>query len=59
MPNAPKLSAHVKRAVAVEAKVDPRTIDRFMAGERVQPMNGDRVRAALVALGLPLPGASR
>jgi hypothetical protein len=53
MSNTTKVPAHVLRAIAVKAPCDPRTAARFIAGEPVQPMNAERIRAAIVALGLP------
>lgn len=46
-----QLSAHEKRTVAVAALVDPRTLQRALRGQRVQPMALVRIRAALAAHG--------
>lgn len=45
------LDPHQERAVAVAAKVDPRTVRRFLAGGRQAGPVRDAVKAALVDLG--------
>lgn len=43
---------HEARRIAVEAKVDPRSVRRVVRGESVRPLTAERVIAALRALGL-------
>ncbi len=50
MRNGTKYPAHVIRALSVEAGCEPRTVVRHLAGERVQPMNAERIRKALANL---------
>jgi hypothetical protein len=56
----PKLTAFDERAISVDALVDPRTLRKALAGERVQPMTRVRIRTALEARGLAhlLPDAT-
>jgi hypothetical protein len=51
-PPRPKLPSHRIRAVAVAAEADPRTVRRLIAGERVLPMQRERIERALHQLGL-------
>lgn len=46
------LPAHILRAVAVDAEVDPRTVRRLLQGERVLPLLEARIRRALAHRGL-------
>jgi len=41
--------------VAGEAMCDPRTVRRFMSGERMSAMVRERIRSAMDRLGLPVP----
>jgi hypothetical protein len=50
-PTAILLTAHEERAIAVSACVDPRTVRRFVAGERVTSTCAARIELALRALG--------
>lgn len=50
-----KLSGSNKRALAVEAQVDPRTVSKVYAGLTVQPLFRQRIEAAAKTLGLPAP----
>lgn len=50
----PPLSAADLRRYAVQASVDPRTLRRVAAGERVRGMAGDRARMVLRRAGYPL-----
>jgi hypothetical protein len=51
-PTVPTLSAHGRRALAVEACVCPRTVDKYLAGESVRSTCSARIAAALDRLGL-------
>jgi hypothetical protein len=44
------LSPHQIRCIAVEAGCDPRTVARFLAGERVVSTVTDRIRRAIRSL---------
>jgi hypothetical protein len=46
-----KLSPHQVREVAVEARCHPRTVLRWLRGDAVQALSGDRIVAALKVLG--------
>lgn len=46
------LPAHKVRAVAVAAEVDPRSVRRYLAGQRVQPSLKERIERALRAMDL-------
>jgi hypothetical protein len=46
------LGAHILRAVAVDAEVDPRTVQRLLRGDRVLPLTAQRIRRALANRGL-------
>ena len=50
-PSAP-LSAHDTRRVAVEASTDPRTVVRFVRGQKTQSTTAARIRAAIERLAL-------
>ena len=50
-----KLDTSTLRLLAVRASCDPRTILRVARGEVVRGMAGRRARAALIALGYPVP----
>lgn len=45
------LIAHDIRRIAVEAQCDPRTVERFLAGEDNKDVTALRVRAAMQRLG--------
>jgi len=47
-----QLSPHEKRRIAVAAVVDPRTVDRVFSGENVTSNTRERVKRALLELGL-------
>ncbi len=47
------LTPHDLRRVAVEAGVDPRTVQRYLDGARLVSTCIDRIRRALAALGMP------
>lgn len=51
------LSGHDKRAISVEALVDPRTLTRFLRGDAVRPMAKQRIEAAMQKLNLHAPTA--
>lgn len=55
--DAPTLSAHQLRAVAVASETDPRTVARVLRGLPVRDLQGDRIRRALAARGLSVPPA--
>ena len=56
MQNPPiELDAATLRLLAVRASCDPRTIRRVACGEHVRGLAGQRARAALIALGYPIP----
>lgn len=46
------LSAHDTRRVAVEASTDPRTVVRFVRGQKTQSTTAARIRAAIERLAL-------
>jgi hypothetical protein len=46
-----KLSPHQVREVAVKARCHPRTVLRWLRGDAVQAISGDRIVAALKVLG--------
>ncbi len=46
-----------RRRLAVKAWVDPRTLDKVLAGKAVRGMAGHRARAVLEAEGVPFPPA--
>jgi len=48
----PKLTASRVRAIAVESFTDPRTVERYVAGERVMPLCAARIERALAKAGL-------
>jgi hypothetical protein len=48
-----------RRRAAVEASCDVRTIDKVVRGEPVRGLAGERARAALISLGVPVPAAPR
>lgn len=48
----PTLSRSDELVVAGEAKCDPRTLRKALAGERVQPMTLERIREVLVTRGM-------
>jgi hypothetical protein len=50
--NSVVVAAHVLRAVAVDAEVDPRTVQRLLRGDRVLPLTAQRIRRALASRGL-------
>jgi hypothetical protein len=45
------LTAGEIRRVAVLAFCDPRTVARYLRGDRVQPLSAERIRLALDSLG--------
>jgi len=45
------LSAHEIREIAVEAKVDPRTVAKWLAGELCRPLHSTAIEAAITRLG--------
>lgn len=47
-----RITAAEKRAISVEASVDPRTLNKALRGEKVSPMPLARIRTALAARGL-------
>ncbi len=49
------LSAGTLRRLAVRASCDPRTIRAVASGQPVRGLAYERARAALVAMGYPLP----
>jgi hypothetical protein len=54
------LSAHDTRRVAVEASTDPRTVVRFVRGQKTQSTTAARIRAAIERLALaPGPMSER
>ena len=54
-----KLTAHQVREIAVAATVDPRTVRRYVEGERLYPMTALRIRGALHKLGFEDPQTAR
>ena len=52
------LDSATLRLLAVRASCDPRTVARVARGEPVRGMAGRRARAALVAMGYPVPPAA-
>jgi hypothetical protein len=51
------MTSHILRRIAVEAgDVDPRTVARFLRGDRVTPVNRERIESALARLGLSETG---
>jgi hypothetical protein len=52
MPKLPKLDAHDARRVAAEAVCDPRSVQKYLSGGTLRPTTTQRVRAALIKLGL-------
>ena len=46
------MSAHDRRRIAVAAAVDPRTVDRYLRGQKVASTCTARIRQALRQLGL-------
>ena len=48
----PKLPAHLLREIAVAADTDPRTVARYVAGEKIKPLCAKRIERALRARGL-------
>jgi hypothetical protein len=48
--SARKLPAHQVRAIAVEAQVDPRTVNRVLAGKATRAATRERIEKALKAL---------
>ena len=50
--SSPKLPAHVLREVAVAADTDPRTVAKFVAGEKIRGLCAKRIERALRARGL-------
>lgn len=53
-PQQKKLEAHEVNRIATIASVDPRTVLKFSAGEKVRPLAAERIRKALAAAGLVL-----
>ena len=53
-PQQKKLEAHEVNRIATVASVDPRTVLKFSAGEKVRPLAAERIRKALAAAGLVL-----
>ena len=52
------LTPHEVREVAVRAMVDPRSVQKLLAGETVRSITAHRIRVALVQLGHePIAGA--
>lgn len=51
----PMPPAHIIRRISVRASVDPRTVERAIRGERVQPMTLERIARAMATEGLPAP----
>lgn len=51
----PRLEAHQKLQLAVEAGVHPRTVDRALRGQAVRSTVAARLRKASTELGFPLP----
>jgi hypothetical protein len=49
------LDEATRRAMAVTAQCDPRTIDKVMAGEPVRGISAVRAHEALTAAGLKVP----
>ncbi len=49
------LTVHEARRIAYQAEADPRTVMRYFAGERVQPLSGLRIKRALVKLRIADP----
>jgi len=49
------LAASIVHRIARCASVDPRTVRKFLAGEPVRGLAGDRIEAELKQRGLPLP----
>jgi hypothetical protein len=47
-----KLNASQTRAISVAASCDPRTLRRYVTGERVQPLCQERIERALREAGL-------
>jgi DNA-binding LacI/PurR family transcriptional regulator len=45
-----RLPAHVVRAIAVEAQVDPRTVNRVLAGKATRAATRERIEKALKVL---------
>jgi hypothetical protein len=52
MPRIRILSNREKRAIALDASVDIRTLDAYLAGRTVRGLCGERIEAALAARGL-------
>ena len=50
-PRGNELDAHARRQLTVAAMVDPKTLTRFLRGERVRELSARRIRAAMVKLG--------
>jgi hypothetical protein len=50
-----KLPAHKVREVALEAMVDPRSVQRYLAGKTVRPSLIERIERALRTLNLTEP----
>jgi hypothetical protein len=53
-----RLPAHVLRRLAVAADCDPRSVQRAIEGERVQPLLLERIARALERAGYPSPLAA-
>jgi len=54
-----KLPAHLLREIAVAADSDPRTVARYVAGEKIKGLSAKRIERALRARGLSvLTGAA-
>lgn len=49
------LSAHEVRAIAVAAFANPKTVERFLAGEPVRSTSAGRIKKAMAELGIALP----
>ena len=49
-----KLTPHDVRRLAVLAVCDPKTVERYYAGRRVQSTSEQRIREAAAKLGLPV-----
>lgn len=47
----PTMVAHDIRKVAVEAMVDPRTVERYLDGKPLKGLTRERIRRAMVTLG--------
>lgn len=47
-----RLPAHLRLRIAVAAPADPRSVDRYISGQRMQPLVAERIERALRELSL-------